>query len=47
MGIKKKYTNKFNRTQIVEVLKTKGRLSICKNDLGKEFFAVTKGLKDL
>lgn len=47
MGVKKKYTNKFNRTQIVEILKIEGDFAICKNNLGKNFFAVTKGLKDL
>lgn len=49
MGVKKKYTNQYNRTQIVEVVRpalTKG-YTFCKNERGKTFMAVTAGLKDL
>lgn len=49
MAIKKKYTNKYNNTQIVEVVReaqTKG-YTFCRNEKGKIFLAVTEGLKDI
>lgn len=42
----KKYTNKYNVTQIVQVISTKGEYSLCKNTLGTYFYAPTKGLKN-
>ena len=47
MAIFKKYTNKFNRTQIVEVLRVSGEYTFCKNEKGKIFQAKTSGLKSI
>lgn len=39
------YTNKFNRTQSIKVIRNEGNYTLCINEKGTYFYAVTKGLK--